>query len=1482
MKNQEGSFLQRFGKTRKPHASATAKRFLYALAMALLSAGTAGAAEHFFTSPNLPPLDGMYVTSQQFHALYGNGIILSNVTHRLFTESSPPPPIGGAPQQHVFSSQVEFLVSTDGGRTFLSASAPAQVRVLVSPAKSAAGGPVPGLYDTEMLQLDITGGNLPAGAMIRESPSRASLGRTSSRQVNGGYMLDSVFDIYTELTLDGGKTWQPSQQAAHVELRGDPTATPSVAAPTQLLPPPNDLYVSPALYHVLYTNGIVIRDIKHRFFTQSLPAPLPGGPPRIHEFGSQVDMEVSTDGGQTFRFMRAPASAAVQVSYRGNFGSTQIYDTEMLSLNISGGDLPANVRLRESPTLASQGGTAIARNAGSDTFMISGFFDINTEVSVNGGQTWTPADGAAHVILSCNAPEVPEPSENLPPLEDEYVSVSDYHAAYAAGIIIKDIKHHRFTQSQPPPPSGGIQTHQFDSQIDFQVSLNGGETFSPGSAPAHAVVLVRSSTDIGPTRFFDTEMLQLNIAGGSLPPGVMLRESPTRASLGRTSIRMVTDPAGSIWDYVSSSFVIFTELSVDGGQRWAPSTTGPGEVVLKKANGPMVVETDVFPNSLAQITLSIPNRGTETLNLSGPTTVNVFFEGKEGGASDTDNDGLDQVKTEITLFEVKGSSPTLGPVTVRLRSPNLPPYQHTVGEIEEMENLTRGMLDVMPFANTGKANSYFNVFFEIEVGGRIYYNPVPKRMQSVITHKPPAPGETDVGDTPVELVDENGNPTGIIVGASRHTPNPKKVEVDLLENTGAVVGLRMPDGSLVNAVLSGPTTINVALDSLGDREPNGLEEVSTEIVAMNLSGGGFQLLAGSANGLPPTRGLIEEKRNIRSGRLDLHGPDLPFCGPTETDCNGTQASSSFDVLFAVITPAGLRLHNIQPLRMEAMIDQKPPRSIYTHVITAPIELFDDNNNPTGVFLVSANHDTRPKPVVITCPPDILARTTGNGATVEYTVQASGGCGTHLTVVCLPPSGSLFSLGETPVTCTASDDCQQSSTCAFTVRVFSKTTQGLVAEYIRTHVLGGSLDQVTLWMTPTALDQSHIARDLDPQVPDLRFPYPQNWLVMIDDLPEANFGHRVRWLLVDDNLDRNTEPLVKQFPPTVWGALGAGKQIDFRCAGVTPKPCPSLDLIPLKDIYRYVDGKDCLHAVLISGGINNSANYSRYPQNLRSMYQKLRACGFRKANIFVYYADGRALDCDNLDGDGNDATGSDVTGAATEANIRPKIQNLAASLNPNRDVLLVYTSNHGADNKGLCLWDSSGNGQLEANEIYSPAEFGSDTANAKVCRLFGIFDQCYSGEFNSIATDGLHPHTAIYSAATDFEPSWGREYMMFWEALDPSTTTLSALHASVTASMAGLGHNTTFGESAPGVGNVKLCRCWTSLRITAAISRVIVAFDTEAGLIYELQATDSLSRPAWKVLKTITGNGGIAEVEEPNNGKTRFYRVREPDPILPSN
>lgn len=104
-----------------------------------------------------------------------------------------------------------------------------------------------------------------------------------------------------------------------------------------------------------------------------------------------------------------------------------------------------------------------------------------------------------------------------------------------------------FTEIDLAPPGGAFQHYQASRQATIR--LNG---LPPG------------------TPFFDTEMLQLDLQGGSLPPGVMIRESPTKQSLGRTT----QTPIGGGLFQIDSFFDVFTELSIDGGQNWMPGTNG--------------------------------------------------------------------------------------------------------------------------------------------------------------------------------------------------------------------------------------------------------------------------------------------------------------------------------------------------------------------------------------------------------------------------------------------------------------------------------------------------------------------------------------------------------------------------------------------------------------------------------------------------------------------------------------------------------------------------------------------------------------------------------------------------------------------------------------------------------------------------------------------------------------------------------------------
>lgn len=99
------------------------------------------------------------------------------------------------------------------------------------------------------------------------------------------------------------------------------------------------------------------------------------------------------------------------------------------------------------------------------------------------------------------------------------------------------------------------------------------------------------------------------------------------------------------------------------------------------------------------------------------------------------------------------------------------------------------------------------------------------------------------------------------------------------------------------------------------------------------------------------------------------------------------------------------------------------------------------------------------PPTITCPPAVVAESTnGVEAVVTFPVTAADACSTA-TVVCLPPSGSTFPLGTTPVMCTARDSAGNTNGCGFTVTVYTGVLPDLVVR--RVDATGVSGDWQTL-------------------------------------------------------------------------------------------------------------------------------------------------------------------------------------------------------------------------------------------------------------------------------------------------------------------------------------------------------------------------------------------------------------------------------------
>jgi len=136
---------------------------------------------------------------------------------------APLPPQGGSQIDSFFDIVVIIELTTDGGTNWTPyALPPRPSTVRIQP-------PIPSgpdlFFDTEMLQLDLSGGGMPV--MIRESPTLPSTGRITQRDLGGGqYQLDSFFDVFTELSLDGGQSWFPSNQPLHTTtIDKSPTPT---------------------------------------------------------------------------------------------------------------------------------------------------------------------------------------------------------------------------------------------------------------------------------------------------------------------------------------------------------------------------------------------------------------------------------------------------------------------------------------------------------------------------------------------------------------------------------------------------------------------------------------------------------------------------------------------------------------------------------------------------------------------------------------------------------------------------------------------------------------------------------------------------------------------------------------------------------------------------------------------------------------------------------------------------------------------------------------------------------------------------------------------------------------------------------------------------------------------------------------------------------------------------------------------------------
>lgn len=176
----------------------------------------------------------------------------------------------------------------------------------------------------------------------------------------------------------------------------------------------------------------------------------------------------------------------------------------------------------------------------------------------------------------------------------------------------------------------------------------------------------------------------------------------------------------------------------------------------RRTEGPGT-QVDVFEMCLV-LDLDISGLGRTQVSVSGPATEQVQI-GPSGQASDTDGNGRDDAAMDLIGLDLAGMDPVLGQIRVGLAAGTA-----STGRMEEQVNNTPGILDVLPYTVAGAADSFFDVYLEIQLAdlGKTLYSGQPAHWAGVITHVPPATSDAYTGTTsgPIPLVDASAQPAG--------------------------------------------------------------------------------------------------------------------------------------------------------------------------------------------------------------------------------------------------------------------------------------------------------------------------------------------------------------------------------------------------------------------------------------------------------------------------------------------------------------------------------------------------------------------------------------------------------------------------------------------------------------------------------------------------------------------------------------------------
>lgn len=179
---------------------------------------------------------------------------------------------------------------------------------------------------------------------------------------------------------------------------------------------------------------------------------------------------------------------------------------------------------------------------------------------------------------------------------------------------------------------------------------------------------------------------------------------------------------------------------------------------------PKPKQSDQYSDSMVHLTLQGADGRPYDLTLQGPSTVDSFFD---VSLADFDLDGREEVPLELTELSLTSVDPAQ-PATITLRNE----LTVSTGLLEEQTNTTSDTLDF-------PAESFFDVFFEIDIDGDVYSNASSISLESISQQLPFAEGQEFLpgdGFAPIPL--QGGGPALTITDIV-YIPDPEPPIIEL-------------------------------------------------------------------------------------------------------------------------------------------------------------------------------------------------------------------------------------------------------------------------------------------------------------------------------------------------------------------------------------------------------------------------------------------------------------------------------------------------------------------------------------------------------------------------------------------------------------------------------------------------------------------------------------------------------------------------------